>query len=229
MPRWWPSRAKRQPRGSTRKRTSTWISWNCSGRSPKYAVQVIEPETIPEVVRKAFKQAQSEKPGVSFIDLPENIAQADVPGKVPLPVLNPPQPIASPEIIERAARIIREAKYPLVMAGNGVIRARAADSLRQFAERLNIPVANTFMAKGVVPFSHPLWLGAVGLQAHDYVSCGFDRADVIVSVGYDMVEYHPNRWNPTRSKQIVHIDSTRPKWTSSTFRRWKWWAPSTPR
>ena len=93
------------------------------------------------------------------------------------------------------------------MAGNGVIRARAADRLLRFAEKLNIPVANTFMAKGVVPFSHPLWLGSVGLQARDYVSCGFDRADVIVSVGYDMVEYHPNRWNPDRTKQIVHIDS----------------------
>ncbi len=63
------------------------------------------------------------------------------------------------------------------------------------------------MAKGVVPFSHPLWLGAVGLQARDYVSCGFDRADVVISVGYDMVEYHPNRWNPNRTKRIVHIDS----------------------
>jgi len=173
----------------------------------KYAVQVIEPETIPEVVHKAFKQAQSEKPGVSFIDLPENVAQMEVEGKVPLKVLNPPQPIASAATIERAAKIIREARYPLIMAGNGVIRARAADVLRRFAERLNVPVANTFMAKGVVPFSHPLWLGAVGLQAHDYVSCGFDRADVIISVGYDMVEYHPNRWNPTRTKQIVHIDS----------------------
>ncbi len=88
----------------------------------KYAVQVIEPETIPEVVRKAFKRAQSEKPGVSFIDLPENVAQMEVEGKVPLKVLNPPQPIASAATIERAARIIRKAKHPLIMAGNGVIR-----------------------------------------------------------------------------------------------------------
>ncbi len=173
----------------------------------KYAVQVIEPATIAEVVRKAFKLAQSEKPGVSFIDLPENIAQMEVDGKAPLKVQQPLQPVASPAAIERAGAIIHKAKYPLIMAGNGVIRAGAAAQLLRFAERLNIPVANTFMAKGVVPFSHPLWLGAVGLQARDYVSCGFERADVIVSVGYDMVEYHPNRWNPNLTKQIVHIDS----------------------
>ena len=83
------------------------------------------------------------------------------------------------------------------------------------------------MAKGVVPFSHPLWLGAVGLQARDYVSCGFDRADVIVSVGYDMVEYHPNRWNPDRTKQIVHIDSATGRGRRiSIFPTWKSWATS---
>jgi acetolactate synthase I/II/III large subunit len=122
-------------------------------------------------------------------------------------VQHPRQPIAPAAAIQRAAEIIGEAKYPIIMAGNGVIRARAADALLRLAQKLNIPVANTFMAKGVVPFSHPLWLGAVGLQAHDYVSCGFDRADTIVSVGYDMVEYHPNHWNPDRAKQIVHVDS----------------------
>lgn len=131
----------------------------------KYAVQVIEPATIPEVVRKAFKLAQSEKPGVSFIDLPENIAQMEVEDKEPLDVQHPRQPIASAAAIDQAGAIIRSAQYPLIMAGNGVIRAGAAMQLLRFAERLNIPVANTFMAKGVVPFSHPLWLGAVGLQA----------------------------------------------------------------
>lgn len=173
----------------------------------KYAIQVIEPETIAEVVRKAFKQAQTEKPGVSFIDLPENIAKMEVVGQAPLAVRHPAQPFASLRTIRQAAELISQARYPLIMAGNGVIRAGATAQLLQFAETLNIPVASTFMAKGVVPFSHPLWLGAVGLQARDYVVCGFDRADVIICVGYDMVEYHPNRWHPGRDRQIVHIDS----------------------
>ncbi len=62
------------------------------------------------------------------------------------------------------------------------------------------------MAKGATPFSHPLSLGTVGLQAHDYVDCGFDRADVIICVGYDMIEYHPYLWHPEKHAQLLHID-----------------------
>jgi acetolactate synthase-1/2/3 large subunit len=75
-----------------------------------------------------------------------------------------------------------------------------------FAEKLNIPVATTFMAKGSIPFSHELSLGTVGLQANDYVACGFDRADVVICIGYDMIEYHPHLWNKARSNKIIHID-----------------------
>lgn len=174
----------------------------------KYSTQIREPEIIPEIVRKAFKQAEAEKPGASFIDFPENIAQSDVEHRAPLKVQRAAAPSPPAEKVRQAAEIISTAKYPLVMAGNGVIRAGAADQLVAFVERLNIPVATTFMAKGVVPSSHHLSLGAVGLQAHDYVACGFDRADVIICVGYDMVEYHPHLWHPDKNRQIIHIDLT---------------------
>ena len=174
----------------------------------KYGVQIREPETIPEVVRKAFKQAIAEKPGVSFIDFPENIAGADVQGKQPLKVQAATTPEAAEAKIVQAADIISSAQHPIIMAGNGVIRSGGTAQLQAFAERLRIPVATTFMAKGAVPFSHPLSLGAVGLQAHDYVSCGLDRADVIICVGYDMVEYHPYLWHPEKHSQILHIDET---------------------
>jgi acetolactate synthase-1/2/3 large subunit len=172
----------------------------------KFCTEVIEAATIPEVVRKAFKQAEAEKPGVSFIDLPENVAKMEVDGKGPLAIQRPARPVAPAEKIRQAAAILSAAKYPLIMAGNGVIRARAVDALVRFAETLNIPVVNTFMAKGVIPFSHPLWLGTAGLQRRDVVACAFDRADVVVCVGYDMVEYHPNRWHPDHDRQIIHID-----------------------
>ena len=94
------------------------------------------------------------------------------------------------------------------MAGNGVIRQGAEMALVRFAEKLRIPVATTFMAKGVIPRSNPLALGSVGLQASDYIACGFDRADVIICVGFDMVEYHPHLWHRDKSKKIVHIDAT---------------------
>ncbi len=174
----------------------------------KYSTQIMEPETIPEVVRKAFKQAIAEKPGVSFIALPENIAGSDVEGKEPLKVQAAETPGASESKIEQAADIISSAEHPIIMAGNGVIRSGGTAQLQAFAERLQISVATTFMAKGAIPFSHPLSLGTVGLQAHDYVSCGFDRADVIMCVGYDMIEYHPYLWHPEKQAQILHIDET---------------------
>ncbi|MCH7684954.1 MAG: acetolactate synthase large subunit, partial [Gemmatimonadetes bacterium] len=174
----------------------------------KYSAQIREPEIIPEIVRKAFKQAEAEKPGASFIDFPENIAKMVVDGKEPLKVQRATVPTPPSEKIAQAARIISQAKYPLVMAGNGIVRAGAADQLVAFAETLNIPVATTFMAKGVIPSSHALSLGAVGLQAHDHVACGFDRADVIICVGYDMVEYHPYLWHPDKQRQIIHVDVT---------------------
>ncbi len=174
----------------------------------KYSTQILAPEIIPEIVRKAFKQSQAEKPGVSFIDFPENIAQAEIEGKEPLKVQAAMTPEPPEAKIKHAAEIISRAKYPIIMAGNGVIRSRATDELLAFAEKLNIPVATTFMAKGAIPTSHPLSLGTVGLQAHDYVDCGFDRADVIICVGYDMVEYHPYLWHPEKHAQIIHVDQS---------------------
>ena len=92
------------------------------------------------------------------------------------------------------------------MAGNGVIRGKASMALVEFAEHLNIPVATTFMAKGVIPSSHRLSLGAVGLQAQDYVWHGFDHADLVICIGVDMVEYHPRLWNANCDQRIIHID-----------------------
>jgi len=173
----------------------------------KYSAQILHPEIIPEVVRKAFKVAQTEKPGASFIDLPENIAAMELfEEKSPLLVQGPMPPNPPAAKVEYAAGLISEASFPIVMAGNGVLRGGASGALVSFAEKLHIPVATTFMAKGAFPFSHPLSLGAVGLQSHDYINCGFDRADVVICVGYDMVEYHPHLWNPTKETKIIHVD-----------------------
>ncbi len=174
----------------------------------KYASRLLTPNIIPEVVRKAFKLAQSDKSGAAFIEFPENIAKYEVDDE-PLPVKNPHLPEPSSDRVNCAAELISNAKEPLILAGNGVIRAKAWKQLADFAEKLNIPVANTFMAKGVVPFGkNPLALGSVGLQARDYVTCGFDKADVIICVGYDLVEYHPFLWHPTKDRVIVHLDTT---------------------
>ncbi len=173
----------------------------------KYSSQLVEAEIIPEVVRKAFKTAQSEKTGATFIEFPENIAKEAVALK-PLPIKKMVAPEPAQERVEAAARVISGARHPMILAGNGVIRAGACQQLAEFAENLNIPVTNTFMAKGVVPFRHPTALGSAGLQANDYVSVGFNQADVIICVGYDLVEYHPHLWHPTADRTIIHIDTT---------------------
>ena len=173
----------------------------------KWNAQLVRPQVVPEAVRKAFKVAQTEKPGATHLDLPEDVAEAEA--SAGLDPLLPQQAFPTEPLdqqIERAAKIILEARDPIVLAGNGVARGRASEALRRFTDSLGIPVVETFMGKGSLPDTHPLCLGTVGLQEHDYVSCGLDRADAVICVGYDLVEYAPARWNPRRDKRIVHID-----------------------
>ncbi|MEL7429715.1 MAG: acetolactate synthase large subunit [Pseudomonadota bacterium] len=174
----------------------------------KYSTQIREPEIVPEVVRKAFKFAQAEKPGAAFIDFPENVAGMSCGDVVPLRVQSPVPPEAARGKCKQAAEIISACKNPVIIAGNGVIRHNASDELIEFAEAINAPVATTFMAKGVIPSSHPLSIGTVGLKAHDLVAYGIDEADLIICVGYDMVEYDPAHWNPNHDKKIIHVDGT---------------------
>jgi len=173
----------------------------------KYSSRLLAPEIIPEVTRKAFKLAQTEKAGAAFIEFPENIAKSSC-QLAPLPVAQPFMPDPSPEQVKKAAAIISKAKQPIILAGNGVVRTRAHTALADFAKQLNIPLTNTFMAKGVIPFKHPMALGSAGLQSRDYINFGFAKADVIICVGYDLVEYHPHLWHPTADRTIVHIDSS---------------------
>lgn len=173
----------------------------------KWNKQIVRPSITPEVVRKAFKVAQSEKPGAVHIDLPENIAAMAVEGE-PLRIDSQEKTYASYRSLNMAATAISKANYPLILAGNGAIRANASEALTEFATALNIPVANTFMGKGAIPYTHPLALWTVGLQQRDIITCAFERSDLIIAVGYDLVEYSPKRWNPDGSKQIIHIDVT---------------------
>lgn len=173
----------------------------------KWNSQIVRPSNTAEIVRKAFKRAQSEKPGAVHIDLPENIAAMPADG-VPLKRDRQDSTFASFASLNEAAAAIAKATHPLILAGNGVIRGKASDALTEFATRLNIPVANTFMGKGAIPYTHPLALWTTGLQKRDYISCGFDRADLVIAVGYDLVEYSPKKWNPKGEIPIVHIGMT---------------------
>ncbi|MDE2148320.1 MAG: acetolactate synthase large subunit [Gammaproteobacteria bacterium] len=173
----------------------------------KWVGTVSVPEAVAEITRKAFKLAQSERPGATAVVLPEDIAVAPVDDR-PLAINQPHDTDPSPGQIKRAAALLGRCKYPIVLAGPGVARDSASGALRRFAEALDLPVATTFAGKGCFPDDHANALGTVGFMQHDYVNFGFDAADLVIAVGYDLIEYAPTRWNPRADKTIIHIHRT---------------------
>ena len=172
----------------------------------KWSALVPTSEAVPEMLRKAFKLAQAERPGAVYLAIPEDIeAEPVAPALKPLRVNVPRSEDPSPEQIRRAVDVLAGAKAPIVLAGHGSARDRASAALLRFVEHVEIPVATTFHGKGVVPDDHPNALGAVGFMRHDYANFGFDAADVIVAVGYELQEFDPVRINPNGDKKIIHV------------------------
>ena len=172
----------------------------------KWNARVSSPEIVPEVVRKAFKVAESEKPGATHLELPEDVMALPL-DATPLPRREPVQPEPGGRELQRAAELIDTAENPIALVGSGAIRAHASRALRAFVQTTGIPVAETFMAKGLVDYEDPHWHGTVGLQSRDYEMAGFEDADLVITIGYDLVEHAPEHWNPHRNKRIVVIDS----------------------
>jgi acetolactate synthase I/II/III large subunit len=172
----------------------------------KWSGLIATPGAVPEMIRKAFKLAQTERPGAVYLAVPEDVEKDLAPeGARPL-IVNTPRPDEpSPSQLRRAADVLLAARNPIVLAGHGAARAGASDALRRFAEALGVPVATTFHGKGVFPDDHPQALGAVGFMRHDYVNFGFDQADAIIAVGYELQEFDPVRINPDSDKKIIHI------------------------
>lgn len=173
----------------------------------KWNAQIVRPSITPELVRRAFKLAQTEKPGAVHIDLPENIAAMPVVGQ-PLTKDKQEKSYASYQSLNEAAALISRANNPLILVGNGALRANAAAALTEFATRLQIPVTNTFMGKGVIPYTHPLALWTTGLQQRDLITCAFEETDLVIAVGYDLIEYSPKKWNPDGKTPIIHIGAS---------------------
>lgn len=171
----------------------------------KWAHSVYHPNNIPEIVRKAVRLANTEKPGACHIELPEDIAKLPAEAE-PLKPYYFRRPVADDKIVDQALAKLQAAKRPIIIAGNGCIRKRASKQLRLLCEKTGIGVVSTFMAKGCVDMDAAYCLFTVGLQAKDVVACAIDASDLVITLGYDMVEYHPRLWNADGSKEIIHID-----------------------
>jgi acetolactate synthase-1/2/3 large subunit len=172
----------------------------------KWNGTILTGSTVPEIVRKAFARARAEKPGATHIELPEDIASQDAKG-VPIQSRTEAITTASKTSITEAARHINESRRPIVLVGHGVTRCDAGAALLTFLERTQAHAVETFMGKGAVPWIHPLSLMTAGIQKRDHIACGFDHADLIITVGFDIEEYAPSVWNPDGKAPIVHIDT----------------------
>lgn len=171
----------------------------------KWAQTVMRPENVPEIVRKAFKLAETEKPGPCLVELPEDVAAAPAHGEPIMPD-RVRRPAADFKAVADALEMIGQAKNPVILAGNGAVRKRAARQLRRLARKTGIPVINTFMAKGAVSRSDQHCLFTIGLQGGDHVNLVIDQADLVIAIGYDLVEYAPGAWNRSGNKKVLHID-----------------------
>jgi len=171
----------------------------------KWATTVLHQDNIPEIIRKAIRVARSEKPGAVHIELPEDIAKLATTNK-PLKPQRFRRAVSDDKIVDQAFEILKNAKQPIILAGNGCIRRRASKQLRLFCEKTGIGVINTFMAKGCVDMDADYCLYTIGLQSRDVIACALEAADVVLALGYDMVEYHPNLWNAQTDHYIIHAD-----------------------
>lgn len=170
----------------------------------KYNQPITDASTIPEIVRKGFHLTTHVTPGAVHIQLPENIARSEVEAEPLLHLYQfPVEPEAS--TYKRVGSLIDKADNPIILAGNGVIRSGAAQELKEFVDASNLPMVNTFMAKGILPFDHPRNLFSVGGKPYPEGLRPLHAADLVIAVGFDLVEYDPINWNADHSRKIINI------------------------
>jgi acetolactate synthase-1/2/3 large subunit len=173
----------------------------------KYSVEVDSPAAIAEVVANAFRAAESGRPGASFVSLPMDVMI----GPAPNQVLTPIRPVAlgpgPDDEIEKAAELINTAQAPLLLLGMMASEPRSAEAVRAFLDRRPLPCVCTYQAAGVVPRElRSLFAGEVGLFHNQPADQLLDAADVVITLGYDPIEYDERLWNADRTRPIVHID-----------------------
>jgi acetolactate synthase I/II/III large subunit len=174
----------------------------------KFSVAINAPDAAGEAVANAFRAAMAPRAGASFIAFPRDVqgaaTEASVPSLLALPALG-----AAPEdMIRRAAEKMSKAKSPLVLLGMGASEPRATAAVRALLKRHALPVVGTFQGAGAVSRELlPLFFGRVGLFRNQPADKVLARADLVLTIGYDPVEYDPSFWNVGKTRAIIHLDS----------------------
>ncbi len=171
----------------------------------KMTRQIVSAASIPTIVREAFRVAQEERPGPVHLELPEDIAAEETPGKIPLVPPHPVDiPVAHAAALDRAAEMIVNAKRPLIMLGAAASRPRSTAGLGGFVLRTQIPFFTTQMGKGTVAGGSKLYIGTTALSERDYVHEAIDKADLIIAIGHDTIEKPPFIMGP-KGPQVIHV------------------------
>ena len=170
----------------------------------KFTQQIVNANNIPSSVREAFRIAKEERPGAVHIELPEDVAAEEVDERI-FEVTTYNRPDADELAINKAARMIEEAKMPLLLIGAGANRKRAHDALSYFIETTGIRFFSTQMGKGVVDERHPQFLGTAALSDNDFLHCAINRSDLIVNVGHDIMEKPPFLME-VGGKKVIHVN-----------------------
>ena len=176
----------------------------------KHNYLVTDPADIPRIVAEAFHIATTGRPGPVLIDLPKDVSNATMdwywPDSVELPGYRPRHEV-DPAAIAEAVQLIRAAERPVIYAGGGLLKARAAEALRELAEMCDIHVVTTLMARGVFPDSHRLCLGMPGMHGNYTAVTAMQQADLLINLGArfdDRVTGNPAHFAP--SAKVIHVD-----------------------
>jgi acetolactate synthase-1/2/3 large subunit len=170
----------------------------------KLSQQIISLATIPTIVRNAFRVAQEERPGPVHLELPEDIAGQPA-AAIPLVPAHPLElPVASDGAIARAVELITAARRPLLMVGAAGNRCHLVRDLSAFVSRTRIPFFNTQMGKGAVDGNSDLYLGTAALSERDYIHDAIAEADLIITIGHDVVEKPPFLMGP-HGPNVIHF------------------------
>ncbi len=170
----------------------------------KMSKQIVHGNTIPAIVREAFRTAEEERPGAVLLELPEDIAAENTDA----PVLPPHvryYAVADNTVLDEAVLLIKQAKMPLLLLGAGANRKHARKALSDFIGSTGISFFNTQMGKGVVDERADTFLGTAALSSGDYLHCAIERADLIINVGHDVVEKPPFLMEQG-GKVVIHVN-----------------------